>query len=315
MITKSICLNLHSFIQVSYLEEIISIQGTTNITLFCFHGAGLSKSSFSPMINAMSSFTGPENSHEFTSYIRIIAPDLRGHGQTKSEDQSFSIENLVLDGIEFIKSIAIESNDMLFLCGHSMAGAVAVQICENIPERVSGIILLDCVEEIAIKSITPTLEFLKRRPQRFSSFAEAVEWTARWRHDSKIKILEQVLTDQLVQTEEHTWIWRTDVLSSSSLIPAWFSGVSQKFADLDPTKVGKLLIVSEVETLDTPLLLGQMQGKFQVQVFNHTSHFIHEDDSTGVGRAILSFIYRYSAYFHSKRPGNTNKDHKISHTN
>ena len=39
----------------------------------------------------------------------------------------------------------------------------------------------------------------------------------------------------------------------------------------------KMLVLAGRERLDTPLTIGQMQGKFQIVFMNGMGHYIHED--------------------------------------
>lgn len=54
----------------------------------------------------------------------------------------------------------------------------------------------------------------------------------------------------------------------------WFEGLSTKFLSLE---VPKLLILAGIDNLDKTMTVGQMQGKFQLQVMARTGHVVHED--------------------------------------
>ena len=54
----------------------------------------------------------------------------------------------------------------------------------------------------------------------------------------------------------------------------WFQGLSQKFL---AAKASKLLLLAGVDRLDKDLTVGQMQGKFQMQVLPQAGHAVHED--------------------------------------
>ena len=54
----------------------------------------------------------------------------------------------------------------------------------------------------------------------------------------------------------------------------WFKGLSNKFLS---ARAGKLLLLAGTDRLDKPLMIGQMQGKYQLLVVPEAGHFVHED--------------------------------------
>jgi pimeloyl-ACP methyl ester carboxylesterase len=73
---------------------------------------------------------------------RVIAPDLRGHGETPPTQSSFSIDDMADDVVETLDTLAI-SSEPIVLAGLSMGGYVALSLVLRRPERVRGLILLD----------------------------------------------------------------------------------------------------------------------------------------------------------------------------
>lgn len=56
-----------------------------------------------------------------------------------------------------------------------------------------------------------------------------------------------------------------------------------------------MLILSGHETLDTNLIVGQMQGKYQLVVFNNNpkiGHFLHEDIPSQIAITLMDFVRR-----------------------
>ena len=58
----------------------------------------------------------------------------------------------------------------------------------------------------------------------------------------------------------HRWRWRTHLQSSQRFWAGWYRGLSEHFLSVPAPKV---LIIADTNRLDTPLTIGQMQGKFQ----------------------------------------------------
>lgn len=56
--------------------------------------------------------------------------------------------------------------------------------------------------------------------------------------------------------------------------------------------VPKLLLLASIDGLDRALTVGQMQGKFQMQVLARCGHAVHEDRPHEVAEVIGSFMLR-----------------------
>lgn len=57
----------------------------------------------------------------------------------------------------------------------------------------------------------------------------------------------------------------------------WFIGLSSKFL---AARTARLLVLAGTDRLDKELMIGQMQGKFQMIVVPDTGHMIHEVSSS-----------------------------------
>ncbi|MBI2429356.1 MAG: alpha/beta fold hydrolase [Ignavibacteriales bacterium] len=71
---------------------------------------------------------------------RVIAYDVRGHGESEVGTGHYSIEFFVDDLIALMDHLAIHK---AILCGLSMGGYIALRFSERHPERVLGLILCD----------------------------------------------------------------------------------------------------------------------------------------------------------------------------
>ncbi len=56
--------------------------------------------------------------------------------------------------------------------------------------------------------------------------------------------------------------------------------------------VGKLLILAGTDRLDKALTIGQMQGKFQLEIFPDVGHFLHEDSPLKTASVLHEFALR-----------------------
>lgn len=111
-------------ITVSYTDE-----GPENVPVIIFiHGFPFNKEMWNKQLDALS-----EN-------LRVIAYDVRGHGNSYSGTDDFSIELFVKDLLSFMDALEIEKTT---LCGLSMGGYIALKAIEKYPYRFDKLILCD----------------------------------------------------------------------------------------------------------------------------------------------------------------------------
>ncbi|KAJ3376773.1 Protein phosphatase methylesterase 1 [Entophlyctis sp. JEL0112] len=73
------------------------------------------------------------------------------------------------------------------------------------------------------------------------------------------------------------------------VVEAWFEGLSSKFLSL---KCGRLLVLAGADRLDKELIIGQMQGKFQVVVIPESWHYVQEDVPDKLAATLAEFWTR-----------------------
>ena len=109
---------------VSYLDE----GSIKTPTIIFIHGFPLNKSMWNKQVE------------ELKENYRVIAYDIRGHGNSDAGDDDFSIEIFVNDLLSFMDALKI---DKTILCGFSMGGYIALNAIENHPERFIALLLCD----------------------------------------------------------------------------------------------------------------------------------------------------------------------------
>ena len=111
-------------LMVSYNDE-----GPDSAPVIIFiHGFPLNKSMWNKQLEA------------FKANYHVIAYDIRGHGNSDTGDEEFSIELFVRDLLNLMDTLKIEKT---LLCGLSMGGYIALNAIENYPERFDALILSD----------------------------------------------------------------------------------------------------------------------------------------------------------------------------
>ena len=86
------------------------------------------------------------------------------------------------------------------------------------------------------------------------------------------------------------YTWRTDLFRSEPYWNEWFQDLSNMF--LNCRADAKMLLLAGIDRLDRALTVGQMQGKFQMQVLPKCGHTVHEDVPDKVAQVVASFMIR-----------------------
>lgn len=248
-------------------------------------------------------------------HVKVAAIDIRGHGNTTTNDDSdLSIETLTRDVGLLVQKLVTDEETRVILMGHSMGGAIAVRasaLCNELAQSLAGLVVIDVVEGTALEALQGMQSFLRGRPKEFSNLENAIEWCVRSGQTKNIESARVSMPSQLtplsggpsescsnvagipdipedsedlsrVQNEQPTALpsnikykFRVDLPKSEVYWRGWFEGLSEQF--LSSKSPAKLLLLAGVDRLDRTLTVGQMQGKFQMQVLPQCGHAVHED--------------------------------------
>ncbi|KAB0801319.1 hypothetical protein PPYR_05673 [Photinus pyralis] len=326
-------------------EELLHINGSEFNVYFCgstgpvlllIHGGGYSALTWS--------LFAEDITHKID--CQILAVDLRGHGSTKTDDESNLSLDVLAQDIELVVSTVYGDNPLpIVLIGHSLGGAVVVEVASRI-SAVVGVCVIDVVEGTAIESLSSMQSILRGRPNSFSSIEQAIQWSYRsgqthnmeaakvsmpgqikncrtnelaaretWdknklnteiaekvcRHSDVIREEDEDPENETVDATKNSspvfevpntsskYTWRIDLSKTENYWIGWFKGLSQKFLNI---RVPKVLLLANIHGLDTALTVGQMQGKFQLQVLQRSGHAIHEDQPHQVADIIAGFLVK-----------------------
>jgi pimeloyl-ACP methyl ester carboxylesterase len=75
------------------------------------------------------------------STYRVIAPDLRGHGDSPAPDGDYTIDEMADDVIELLDTLSLDVP--VVVGGLSMGGYVALSLVARYPQRVRALMLMD----------------------------------------------------------------------------------------------------------------------------------------------------------------------------
>ena len=277
----------------------------SQLVFVCIHGGGMSALSFAPMAK-----------HLVAKGLSIVAMDLPAHGG--ATDGPLDMATLIGAAINSARRVLIDHSLLvpgsgasesscpaagwdgstpaahLVLVGHSMGGAVATRIAAD-PQLSAGLpavglTVLDVVEGTALAAADGMGALLAARPASFDSVDDAVAWhlaTGLMRNpDSAATTVPPLVVDAGDGGEGV--VWRTPLASSADQWDSWYIGLSELFLAVPHRK---LLVLAATDRLDTQLMVGQMQGKFQLKIISDVGHWLHEDDPAGVANTLHGFVH------------------------
>ncbi|ETS87378.1 Protein phosphatase methylesterase 1 [Pestalotiopsis fici W106-1] len=235
----------------------------------------------------------------------VLSHDARGHGQTvvppaaAADELDLSLTTLSNDLLAVIleTKAAMHWQELppMILVGHSLGGAVVTELAKSgaLGNSLLGYAVLDVVEGSAIDALQSMQTYLSTRPTGFATVEAGIEWHIRSRTVrnaiSARTSVPALLSHSEKEGDPRPWKWRTDLAKTQPFWENWFVGLSKKFLS---ARGGKLLLLAGTDRLDTELTIGQMQGKYNLQVFPEAGHFIHEDLPEKTAISLVDFHKR-----------------------
>jgi long-chain acyl-CoA synthetase len=102
---------------------------------------------------------------EFSNSNRVIAIDLRGHGQSDKPSGDYSMPQIIKDIEQVLSGLEVDGN--FILVGHSFGGALATEFAILHPENVNHLILIATAGEF---ELNPFYRFLLNLPKPILGF-------------------------------------------------------------------------------------------------------------------------------------------------
>ncbi|PLW23068.1 hypothetical protein PCANC_27849 [Puccinia coronata f. sp. avenae] len=253
-----------------------------------------------------------------------LAREVRA-SQVKSPDQAspdLSLPTLASDMVDLLRTMYPHRPHApaFVLVGHSMGGAVATEACAGVQEhvgRVIGLVVLDVVEGSALSALTSMMPLINARPSSFGSPAECIKYhvdshTIRNLASARISVPSLIRNSSASSApsashpatedasadppdtigSEERFEWITDLRRSQPHWEGWYRGLSAKFL---AQKTARLLVLAGTDRLDKELMIGQMQGKYQLSVLANVGHCVHEDDPAALADLLVGFADRNDA--------------------
>jgi protein phosphatase methylesterase 1 len=266
--------------------------------IFIFHhGTGSSGLSFAVVSSRIQSImrrdseNAPMTAKDDQRVAGTLSFDMRGHGKTVVDQITidYNLETLTEDFLLVCEEMAEKEawgSQPLILVGHSLGGAVVTNAAlKKRLSNVLGVVVLDAVEGPALEAVKDMDKVLATWPKQFDSVESAIEWhltsmTLRNKESASVSvpgIIKQKLDGS------RTWTWILNPKITQPFWINWFTGLSNNFLAVP---AARLLILAGTDRLDKELMIGQMQGKYQLIVFSESGHFIQEDEPDKTALAV-----------------------------
>ncbi|OGS70608.1 MAG: hypothetical protein A3F91_08985 [Flavobacteria bacterium RIFCSPLOWO2_12_FULL_35_11] len=252
---------------VSYNDE-----GPDGAPIIIFiHGFPLNKSMWDKQVKALK------------DNYRVIAYDIRGHGNSEVGAIDFSIDLFVNDLLSFMDALKIEKT---MLCGLSMGGYIALNAIENHPGRFKALVLSDTncradTPEAKEKRMNTIISIKENGLDKFANDLIINLFSAESFKKNSEEI--PVVREMIVKTT-------TQSLFKSLHALAERKETCSKLAEI---KMPVLILVGKEDKITPPEVASAMQEKIegsQLSIIEHAGHLSNMENEGEFNSQLMKFI-------------------------
>ncbi|MCY3797317.1 MAG: alpha/beta fold hydrolase [Chloroflexi bacterium] len=194
----------------------------------------------------------------FANQYRVIAPDLRGHGQSDAPHSKYSMPELIQDMHDIVEALNLP--EQFVLVGHSFGGAICIEFANAYPERIAKLVLVASAGEYPLPKIASALF-------RIPVHVALPFWRYRRRWDAEYHVLKSMFHNNLHGWQ--AWSQLRDIKNETLVITGERDNYFPRYVYDD---VAKLIPGAEVRDIGS--------AKHKVQLERHEA----------VNRAIERFV-------------------------
>lgn len=258
-------------ISVSYIDE----GPIHDQTIILIHGFPLNKSMWDKQIE------------ELMHNYRVIAYDIRGHGNSDIGDDDFSIELFVKDLLGLMDKLEIGK---AIVCGFSMGGYIALNAIENHPERFNALVLCDT---------NCTADNSEGKEKRMKTIVSIKEYGLELYAEESIKKLFAPISF-LIQLKEITLV-RDMIMKTSnqSLFKTLHALANRKAtcSKLHEIKVPVHFTVGKEDEITPPEVALSMHEKIKgssIHIIDHAGHLCNMEKPKEFNNQFIEFLMKNS---------------------
>ncbi|MGB0921808.1 MAG: alpha/beta fold hydrolase [Alphaproteobacteria bacterium] len=223
----------------------------------------------------------------------IVAPDLRGHGDSEwTKGSNYSFHEHVLDIAQLIEHLG---EDQVTIMAHSMGGSISLRYTGLFPEKVRKIIAIEgmgpppaMIEQMRKKSskdrwlnwIEQNREIARRKPRPYKTVEDCI---ARMQQENSFLNDEQarhLTVNGIIRQEDGTYTWKFDPYMRQ-MGPTGFDP-SEMTTMLGEITCPVMLVRGENSWAADPVEDGRVEAfsnaaKVQVETVKEAGHWVHHD--------------------------------------
>ena len=229
-------------------------------------------------------------------HVRLIIPDQRGFGESRSAGGPASIEQLADDAVAVLDSLEVD--EPAIVCGCSMGGYVAQQMAIRHPARVHALVLVDTKLEADTPEARAARADLADKVQRLGTEIVAAAMVPRL----LAKVTE---ADAMPRRHEIEALLRSMILAQPvSTIVAALSALAARPDMTEPMReccVPTLLVVGEEDQITPPeclLRAEEIIPEARLLIVPHTGHMTPLETPHVFNAAVLQFLREAAALSH-----------------
>ena len=211
----------------------------------------------------------------FAGTYRVVALDLRGHGQSDKPHQDYTIPNFADDLAWLLEELGLEKPVII---GHSMGGAAALELATQRPELPGALVLLDTAvlpPPQVWASVRPVLAAFKApgyqdAARRFLSESSFLPTDDAERKNAIIATMLASPQHVLASAFENIFAWDSEAAARGCCVPALYIASSRprgdvvRFAELCPSLVrGQVVGSGHFLQLEVPDQVNAMIRRFR----------------------------------------------------
>ena len=128
--------------------------------------------------------------NHFSRQYRVVAPDLRGHGQSDAPFTEYTMDEFVED-IDTIANV-LDLPERFILAGHSFGGSICIEYAIARPERLAKLVLIATAGEYPLPRATSWLS-------RVPTAAFRPWWRFRPRWNAEVHVMKRMMLNNLLK--------------------------------------------------------------------------------------------------------------------
>jgi pimeloyl-ACP methyl ester carboxylesterase len=240
------------------------------------------------------SFVWHDCAAEIASLVRVIAVDLRGHGDSEWDASGrYDTASHVKDVLAVLSSLSIS---WIFLVGHSLGGEIALRLAGHLRHKLAALVLVDFSPEPDPIGISRVLSDFDAENRSFKSQADYRNWLGQRRPLAHPSSLDRNAAHALRETSDGVFKLKRDPeMRKSRGSPVSSPDWSKILWDTLSTISCPALVVrgSASAVLSREVAERMAKGtrsNAQLTVVKMAGHAVMADNPEGFNRALTHFI-------------------------